>query len=197
MSEFGVGGGRLPEPPEPKGFFGNLWGGIKSGMGKVGSWIGGSPVGKAGKWVWKHKAPILRTAGGAVEGLGLATGNPAIAAAGAGMGSIGEEIQEGEAKKALTKLISERLTGNKHISYMDMPRIHYSRKPTSMRIYGPHRRWRSYHNDYSIIPLTNPISLNEGGPENQAAEGAAATPQRRRRRRRHHRPAPAPAANPA
>lgn len=143
--------------PKYEGFFGKWikrpWNGIKSGFGKAGKWIGDSKVGKAGKWAWKNKVPIMSTVGGAMQGLGIATGNPAMAGIGSGLSLLSNGIQEGEAKKALEQAIAERQPnpfGNNNIAYTDMPRIHYSRKPAAMKIYQ------------------NPNAqalLQEGGPE--------------------------------
>ena len=125
-----------PRKLEPKSKFGrfmnNVWNGIKTGAGKVGSWIGNSAIGKAGKWIWENKAPILGAAGGIMSGVGTITGNPILMAGGAGLSGVANAIKEGEAKKALQKVIDEREPnpyGNRYISYSDMPKIHYSPKP--------------------------------------------------------------------
>lgn len=144
MSIYGVGSGRLPTTPQSnQGFFGRwaskAWNGIKSGAGKAGNWIKGTWAGKAGKWAWDNKKPIMNTVGGALQGFGMATANPAIAGAGLGLSLAAQGIKEGEAKKALEKVIDEYVPNpysNSVIGYTDMPRIHYSRKPASMRIYN-------------------------------------------------------------
>lgn len=133
----------IPSQQSEKGFMGKFlnraWNGIKSGYGKASKWIGDSAVGKAGKWAWKNKVPILNTVGGALQGAGVITGNPAILAAGKGLSVVANGIQEGEAKKALEKVINERQPnpyGNQYVPYSDFPRIHYSRKPLSYKNKG-------------------------------------------------------------
>ena len=143
---YGVGNGKMieNEPQEPKGFLGkfvnNAWNGIKTGASKFGKWIGDSGIGKAGKWVWKNKVPIMSTVGGALQGVGVITGNPALAGVGKGLSIAAGAIKAGEAKKALEKTIAERQPnpyGDQSIAYTDMPRIHYSRKPAAYKIYQP------------------------------------------------------------
>ena len=155
---YGVGSGKMieNEPQEPKGFLGkfvnNAWNGIKTGASKFGKWIGDSGIGKAGKWVWKNKVPIMSTVGGALQGVGVITGNPALAGVGKGLSIAAGAIKAGEAKKALEKTIAERQPnpyGDQSLTYSDMPRIHYSRKPAAYKIYQ----------NPNI-----PALLNEGGP---------------------------------
>ena len=144
------------EPQEPKGFLGkfanNAWNKIKSGAGTAAKWIGDSAVGKFGKWAWKNKVPIMSTVGGALQGVGVVTGNPALAGVGKGLSIAAGAIKAGEAKKALEREIAERQpnpNGNQSMAYSDMPRIHYSRKPAAYKIYQ----------NPNI-----PALLNEGGP---------------------------------
>ncbi len=119
------------------GFLGKFINKIKSGVGKVGKFIGDSAVGKAGKWVWKNKAPILNTIGGATQAFGAITGNPAAIGIGKGMTTIASGIKEGEAKAAIEKAIAERQPNplGSNVMYADFPRIHYSRKPAAYKIY--------------------------------------------------------------
>ena len=117
-------------------FANNAWNKIKSGSGTAAKWIGDSAVGKFGKWAWKNKVPIMSTVGGALQGVGVITGNPALAGVGKGISIAAGAIKEGEAKKALEKEIAERQPnpiGNQSIVYSDMPRIHYSRKPAEYK----------------------------------------------------------------
>ena len=139
---YGVGSGRSieHEPQEPKGFLGKFankaWNGVKSGAGTAAKWIGNSAIGKAGKWVWKNKVPIMSTVGGALQGVGAVTGNPALAGVGKGLSVAAGYIKEGEAKKALEREIAERQPnpkGDQSLTYSDMPRIHYSRKPAAYK----------------------------------------------------------------
>ena len=143
---YGVGSGRSieHEPQEPKGFLGKFankaWNGIKTGASKFGKWVGNSAIGKAGKWVWKNKVPIMSTVGGALQGVGVITGNPAIAGVGKGLSIAAGAIKAGEGKKALEREIAERQPnpkGDHSLTYSDMPRIHYSRKPDAYKIYQP------------------------------------------------------------
>ena len=118
-------------------FINNAWNSVKSGFGKVSKFIGDSAVGKAGKWAWKNKAPILNTVGGATQAFGTITGNPAAIGIGKGLTTIASGIKEGEVKAALEKNIAERQPnplGN-GVMYADFPRIHYSRKPAAYKIY--------------------------------------------------------------
>ena len=140
---YGVGNGKMieNEPQEPKGFLGkfanNAWNGIKTGASKFGKWIGDSGIGKAGKWVWKNKVPIMSTVGGALQGVGVITGNPTIAGVGKGLSVAAGAIKAGEAKKALEREIAERQPnpkGDQSLTYSDMPRIHYSKKPAAYQI---------------------------------------------------------------
>ena len=114
----------------------NAWNGIKSGAGTAAKWIGNSAIGKFGKWAWKNKAPIMSVVGGAMQGAGVITGNPALAVAGKGLSKLAGTIKEGEGKKALEREIAERQpnpNNNQSQTYSDMPRIHYSRKPAEYK----------------------------------------------------------------
>lgn len=118
-------------------FINNAWNSVKSGFGKVSKFIGDSAVGKAGKWAWKNKAPILNTIGGATQAFGTITGNPAAIGIGKGLTTIASGIKEGEVKAALEKNIAERQPNplGSNVMYADFPRIHYSRKPAAYKIY--------------------------------------------------------------
>ena len=118
-------------------FVDNAWNKIKSGAGTASKWIGNSAIGKAGKWIWKNKAPIMGVVGGAMQVGGTIMGNPALAVAGKGLSKLAGTIKEGEAKKALEKEIAERQPNpnmNQNVVYSDMPRLHYSRKPAEYLI---------------------------------------------------------------
>ena len=139
---YGVGSGRSieHEPQEPQGFLGklanNAWNKIKSGSGTAAKWIGNSAVGKFGKWVWKNKVPIMGAVGGAMQVGGALTGHPALVVAGKGLSKLAGTIKEGEGKKALEREIAERQPnpkGDQSLTYSDMPRIHYSRKPAAYK----------------------------------------------------------------
>lgn len=118
-------------------FINNAWNSVKSGFGKVSKFIGDSAVGKAGKWVWKNKIPVLNTVGGATQAFGTITGNPAAIGIGKGLTTIASGIREGEVKAALEKNIAERQPNplGSNVMYADFPRIHYSRKPAAYKIY--------------------------------------------------------------
>lgn len=115
----------VPNQQQPEGFVGKY---IKRPFNAIKSGIG-----TAGKWIWDHKKEILSTAGGGLEALGAITANPVIGGIGAGMRVISKGIQEGEAKKALEKATDEKKQQeqreNKIISFSDIPRMYYSRKP--------------------------------------------------------------------
>ena len=118
-------------------FLNNAWNTVKSGVGKASKFIGDSAVGKAGKWAWKNKAPILNVLGGAAQAFGTITGNPAVAGFGKGMIITANGIKEGEAKAAIEKAIAERQPnplGN-GVWYSDFPRIYYGREPAGYKIY--------------------------------------------------------------
>ena len=130
---------KTTKEPE-QGFVGklvnNAWNGIKSGAGTAAKWIGNSAIGKFGKWAWKNKAPIMSVVGGAMQGAGAITGNPAIAVAGKGLSNLAGTIKEGKGKKALEREIAERQpnpNNNQSLTYSDMPRIHFSRKPAEYK----------------------------------------------------------------
>ncbi len=118
-------------------FINKTWNTVKSGVGKASKFVGDSTVGKAGKWVWKNKAPILNTIGGAAQGFGAITANPTAIGIGKGLSTLASGIREGEVKAALQKTIAERQPNplGSNIGYEDFPRIHYSRKPTAYKIY--------------------------------------------------------------
>ena len=114
----------------------NTWNWIKSGAGTAAKWIGDSAIGKFGKWTWKNKAPIMSVVGGAMQGAGVITGNPALAVAGKGLSKLAGTIKEGEGKKAIEREIAARQpnpNNNQSQTYSDMPRIHYSRKPAEYK----------------------------------------------------------------
>ena len=50
----------------------------------------------------------MSTVGGALQGVGMITGNPALAGVGKGLSMVAGAIKEGEAKKALEREIAER-----------------------------------------------------------------------------------------
>ena len=94
--------------------------GIKQGVGTAGKWIGdkvhsGIEAAKtAGKWAYDNRHDIAKFVGGAVEGIGAATGNPALMALGAGARIYGNSknnlsnIPDGEAKNELIQNINNR-----------------------------------------------------------------------------------------
>ena len=120
----------VPNQQQPEGFVGKY---IKRPFNAIKSGIG-----TAGKWIWDHKKEILSTAGGGLEALGAITANPVIGGIGVGMRAISKGIQEGEAKKALEKATDEKKQQeqreNKIISFSDIPRMYYSRKPYANQI---------------------------------------------------------------
>ena len=128
-------------------FFNNTFNSVKSGFGKASKFISNSKIGKVGRWAWKNKAPILNTIGGATHAYGVITANPAAVGIGKGLNTIASGIKEGEAKTALQKAIAERQPNplNSNVSYSDYPRIHYSRKPASYKIYQNHNNEEEAH----------------------------------------------------
>lgn len=93
------------------------------------------------KWAWDNKSEILKTGGKIGQIVGEATGNKYVKAGAEAMEKIGngfERMENKDREKELEKKlgdINRDILGNYYLNYLNYPRIHYSRKPASYKIY--------------------------------------------------------------
>ena len=93
------------------------------------------------KWAWDNKGEIFKTGGEIAEAIGEATDNKYLKAGAKTMNTIGngfERIENKDREKELKMKLGDLnrdILGNYYLNYLNYPRIHYSRKPASYKIY--------------------------------------------------------------